>query len=84
MSRRPILARTAPLKRRDRFSQLPKRPGAIKGDLAKLADAPTFDEAALRKKWGKRLNKTPKGHESDARINKARAEGKKTEQKGLF
>ena len=32
----------------------------------------------------KRLNKTPKGHESDARINKAKAEGKKTEQKGLF
>ncbi len=32
----------------------------------------------------KRLNKTPKGHESDVQIKKAKAKGKKTEQKGLF
>jgi len=55
MSRRATSARTAPPRRRDQLSQLPKRPGAIKGDPAKLADAPTFDEAAWRRKWGKRL-----------------------------
>ena len=57
MSKHPIPARTAPLKRRDKLSQLPKRPGAIKGDPAKLADVPTFDDAAWRKKWDKRLTK---------------------------
>ena len=46
MSKHPIPARAAPLKRRDKLSQLPKRPGAIKGDPAKLADVPTFDDAA--------------------------------------
>ena len=57
MSKHPIPARAAPLKRRDKLSQLPKLPGAIKGDPAKLADMPTFDEAGWRKKWDKRLRK---------------------------
>ncbi len=59
MSKHPIPARTAPLKRRDKLSQLPKLPGAIKGNPAKLADVPTFDEAAWRTKWDKRLRKVP-------------------------
>ncbi|HEX9277484.1 MAG TPA: hypothetical protein VGA51_13930 [Casimicrobiaceae bacterium] len=84
MSRPLIRARTAPLKRRDKLNQLPKRPGVIKGDPAKLAEVPTFDGTAWRKKWDKRLNKTPKGHEADAQIKKAKAEGKKNEQKGPF
>ena len=47
--------RTAVAVRPNKLSRLVKRPDAIVGDPGRLADAPTFDEAAWRKKWDERL-----------------------------
>jgi hypothetical protein len=51
-------ARVAASRSRDKLKGLVKRPGMIVGDSGKLAEAPTFDEAAWRKKWDKRLKRT--------------------------
>ena len=44
-------ARSATAKPRGKLRRLLERPGAIIGDPAKLADTPTFDEAAWLGKW---------------------------------
>ena len=66
-------------KPRDKLSRLVKRPGVIVGNSGKLEDVPTFDEAAWRKKWDQlpEIGVVPV-------IKKAKAEGKKTRQKGVF
>lgn len=60
-------ARVSAPKQRDKMSRLVKRPDVIRGDSTGLANAPTFDEAAWRKKWDKRLKQapSPRGQGSD-------------------
>jgi hypothetical protein len=47
--------RTAAAVQPNKLRRLVKRPDAIVGDPAGLANTPTFDEIAWRKKWDKRL-----------------------------
>jgi len=48
-------ARSPTAKPRDKLNRLAKRPGVIVGDSRGLASVSTFNEAAWRKKWDKRL-----------------------------
>ncbi len=64
--------RVAASRPRDKLNRLAKRPGAIVGNSGKLAETPTFDEAAWRKKWDQRPKLAPSPR------------GKKSEQEGLF
>jgi hypothetical protein len=51
----PARTRARTRKERDKLSRLAKHPNMIIGDPAAFPRVPSFDEAAWRRKWDKRL-----------------------------